>query len=226
MLDAAALLAWPPAARRRRELQPLLYGLLEGDGRLGELAADERTFARAAYVNTRARSVLLRETLLEVAAVAATEGVPILPLKGALLAFTAYPDPGLRPMGDLDLAVRPADAEPLAARAPPPSSSTPAWSMSWPSTGPSSRSSSGPSRCASLATRSPSPPGTSTSSTSPSTPPPTASPTPPCGSPISPSSPLGSPLTPTSLGSPPPVADGAPPTSPSPSPVATCRASP
>lgn len=115
MLDAAALLAWPPAARRRRELQPLLYGLLEAEGRLGALAADERTFARAAYVNTRARSVLLRETLLEVAAVAATEGVPILPLKGALLAFTAYPDPGLRPMGDLDLAVRPADAEPLAA---------------------------------------------------------------------------------------------------------------
>jgi hypothetical protein len=44
-----------------------------------------------------------------VLAVAAPEGIPILPVKGAILAHTIYADPGERAIADLDIRVRRAD---------------------------------------------------------------------------------------------------------------------
>lgn len=115
-LAADWLLALPAAVRRRGELLPLLHAVLERERRLDALPPAERTAARHAYVATLARSREIGAALLTLLEDADALGVPVLPLKGALLAFTAYPDPGMRPMLDLDLAVRPGDVERLGAR--------------------------------------------------------------------------------------------------------------
>ncbi len=115
-LDAAALLALPPRTRVRPELQPLLYAVLAASGRLGELPPLQCAAARRAYYTTLARNTVIRQTLLEVIDQAAAVGAKLLPLKGALLAFAAYPDPGMRPMSDIDLAVHPEEVDPLVAQ--------------------------------------------------------------------------------------------------------------
>jgi hypothetical protein len=107
MISAEAVLAWPPGTRARRELQPLIHAVLERADRLDALDAQARAFARRGYYQTLARSVAIRETLEEVLDAADREGALALPLKGCLLAFTVYPDPGMRPMGDVDVAVAP-----------------------------------------------------------------------------------------------------------------------
>ena len=50
-----------------------------------------------------ARASRLRETLLQTVRTLRSAGVEVVALKGATLAFFHYPDPALRPMGDLDL---------------------------------------------------------------------------------------------------------------------------
>jgi hypothetical protein len=115
-LAADWLLALPAAVRQRGELLPLFHAVLEREGRLDALSPVERTAARHAYVATLARAREIGAALLALLDDAAALAVPVLPLKGALLAFTVYPDPGMRPMLDLDLAVRPGDVERLGAR--------------------------------------------------------------------------------------------------------------
>jgi hypothetical protein len=58
--------------------------------------------------NTRAgaRARRLRATLVETVRALRASGVEVVALKGAALAFFHYPDPPLRPMGDLDLLLR------------------------------------------------------------------------------------------------------------------------
>ena len=55
---------------------------------------------------SRARAGRLQETLGSVVAALREAGVEVVALKGAALAFFHYPEPGLRPMGDLDLLLR------------------------------------------------------------------------------------------------------------------------
>jgi hypothetical protein len=54
----------------------------------------------------RARANRLLETVAATVAVLRAAGVEVVALKGAALAFFHYPDPALRPMGDLDLLLR------------------------------------------------------------------------------------------------------------------------
>jgi hypothetical protein len=54
----------------------------------------------------RARAKRLRETLGAVVLALRAAGVEVVALKGAVLAFFHYPDPALRPMGDLDLLLK------------------------------------------------------------------------------------------------------------------------
>jgi hypothetical protein len=65
-------------------------------GPLSTFLSEEVPFARA-----RARR--LRETLVGTVRTLRAAGVEVVALKGAALAFFHYPDPALRPMGDLDL---------------------------------------------------------------------------------------------------------------------------
>jgi hypothetical protein len=50
--------------------------------------------------------------LREVEAALHERDIPLVVLKGVALAYSAYPNPGLRPMDDMDLLVRPADVPP------------------------------------------------------------------------------------------------------------------
>jgi hypothetical protein len=87
--------ALPENLRQRRELLPLGYAA--GDPSL-----------RAAYVHNLARNLALFHAAAQFLDAAT---VPLLPLKGLALANTVYPDVALRPMNDLDIAVRPRDLD-------------------------------------------------------------------------------------------------------------------
>jgi hypothetical protein len=58
-----------------------------------------------AYLESAARSLLLRSALEAVLGALAAASVPAMPLKGAALAGRIYPDPALREMTDLDVLV-------------------------------------------------------------------------------------------------------------------------
>jgi hypothetical protein len=106
-LDAEALLALPPRVRARRELGPLLYGVLAAEDRLGALDRDTQAAARRAYLGTVARNQRLCGRVAEILDRAETAGLELLPYKGVVLA-ERYGDIGLRPMVDVDLLAHPA----------------------------------------------------------------------------------------------------------------------
>jgi hypothetical protein len=87
LLDRAAA-SWPDA----HALHPRLRAYLSDQRRL-----------------SAARVARLLGELAEILAALQAAGVAALPLKGSLLATRYYPEPGLRPMNDLDLLVRPED---------------------------------------------------------------------------------------------------------------------
>lgn len=64
---------------------------------------------RAQRLATALRNESIAAALDEILDAAATANLPMLPLKGAVLAFTIYGDAGLRPMRDVDVLVRPRD---------------------------------------------------------------------------------------------------------------------
>jgi hypothetical protein len=59
------------------------------------------------------RHVVLARALERVVARLAAGGIPVIALKGPLLAEMIYPHPGIRPSSDLDVLVRPADSVPV-----------------------------------------------------------------------------------------------------------------
>jgi hypothetical protein len=87
LLDRAAE-AWPDAAM----LHPHLRDYLANQRRL-----------------SAARVELLLRDLAEILAACQVAGLAVVPLKGSVLAARYYPEPGLRPMNDLDLLVRAED---------------------------------------------------------------------------------------------------------------------
>lgn len=72
------------------------------DARLRRYLADQRRLSGE-------RVARLLDELAELLRACHAGGVAAMPLKGGLLAPTAYAEPGLRPMNDLDLLVRPGD---------------------------------------------------------------------------------------------------------------------
>lgn len=97
--------------RTPRSLHPWLAHcayLRFGEARLPRSVVDTfDTALRGATVGHMQRQALLRRLLPALDAV----GIPYVVLKGAALAFLAYPAPALRPMGDLDLWIRPDDID-------------------------------------------------------------------------------------------------------------------
>jgi hypothetical protein len=59
------------------------------------------------------RHVVLARALERVVARLGADGLPVIALKGPLLAEMIYPHPGVRPSSDLDVLVRPADSVPV-----------------------------------------------------------------------------------------------------------------
>lgn len=92
-------------------LSPLVYW------RLNESCAEAVPEAplqslREAFRASARRVLLLTAELFRLLEAFREAGVPVVPLKGPALAWTAYPNPALRPFGDLDLFVRREDVLP------------------------------------------------------------------------------------------------------------------
>lgn len=70
-----------------------------------------RRHLEAAYYATAAGNIFRMNTLRDIDRVMSREGLSAMVIKGALLLHEAYEDPGLRPMEDIDLLVRPEQAD-------------------------------------------------------------------------------------------------------------------
>jgi hypothetical protein len=98
----------------RHGLLPLAYNRLrrlDGDRVPPEAMAD----LEASYYGCLARNVRLQASLAEAVTVLQREGIEPIVVKGGALAGTVYANPGLRPMGDLDLLVPTQAMEPAGA---------------------------------------------------------------------------------------------------------------
>jgi len=84
---------------------PLLYWVFSRSGKFSSLPADTRDFLRLIYASTSIKNHLIIKELEVLTRLFHREGIPVVALKGVCFALTVYPDPGLRPMGDLDLLV-------------------------------------------------------------------------------------------------------------------------
>jgi hypothetical protein len=108
-----------PDARRLVELaraegvSPLLYHRLLCHPEISNLPPDFLALFSSSlaldHYRTAAHNTLLFNELDRILAAFAQAQLPVIVLKGAALARTLYPDPALRPMGDLDLLVKPGD---------------------------------------------------------------------------------------------------------------------
>jgi len=86
---------------------PLLAARLESSPAWAALAPALRDYCVEQRRLNGLRAAALRADLAAILRAAAAAGVAVLPLKGAVLVERAYAEPGLRPMADLDLLVRP-----------------------------------------------------------------------------------------------------------------------
>lgn len=93
-------------ASRVHGVAPLLYKKLAAAPWL-----DESTRARLEeqYQLNSQRLTRMQTELQEILALFSRRQIPLLPLKGSILAPLYYSDPGLRPMADLDVLIHPAD---------------------------------------------------------------------------------------------------------------------
>jgi Uncharacterised nucleotidyltransferase len=113
---AAQVVGWDAAAweTTRWAIQvhgigPLLHHMLAGKPGAEALHPRLRGYLAKQHHLSGERVALLLGELAELLRACRTAGIEVLPLKGALLAARYYAEPGLRPMSDLDLLVRPED---------------------------------------------------------------------------------------------------------------------
>lgn len=119
--DDAGLTRWAqagPDARwaewlRSQGLAPYTWRRLKETGCAGNLPLDCAALLRGAYYAAAGDAELHRAELSAALACLRQAGITPILFKGAALAYTAYPDPACRPMGDLDLWVT-AEAMPVA----------------------------------------------------------------------------------------------------------------
>lgn len=93
----------------RENLAPVLWTRLRDHATSAPGWVADRIHAQAAI--TEFRMALTESTLRDVVERLAEAGIEVMLLKGAALATTVYPSFAARPMGDLDLLVRPAQAQ-------------------------------------------------------------------------------------------------------------------
>ncbi|HUF37100.1 MAG TPA: nucleotidyltransferase family protein, partial [Anaerolineales bacterium] len=91
---------------------PLVYWAFRDGSWPAAMPGTVRRLLRGYYYNTLANNTVIYEQLAGILAAFKSAGIPVVVLKGAALAVTVYEDIGLRPMGDIDLLVRPARLRP------------------------------------------------------------------------------------------------------------------
>jgi hypothetical protein len=107
---AAQLREWEEVAAQAEAhgLAPLLYVHLKGAGVQLPLAAKREL--QGLYLRHRHANQVRTRVLHDVLAAYQSAGIPALVLKGAALFYLVYPEPGLRPMSDLDILVPESEA--------------------------------------------------------------------------------------------------------------------
>lgn len=91
----------------QHRLKPLLHWQL-AKLRLGLPVPNEvRTRLADSFKRSTVRALALQRELCLICSILNRAGIPCVALKGAFLAFQAYPHPGLRPLRDLDILVPP-----------------------------------------------------------------------------------------------------------------------
>jgi hypothetical protein len=107
---AAQLREWAEVAAQAEAhgLAPLLYVHLKGAGIQLPLAAKREL--QGLYLRHRHANQVRTRVLHDVLAAYQAAGIPALVLKGAALFHLVYPEPGLRPMSDLDILVPESEA--------------------------------------------------------------------------------------------------------------------
>jgi len=106
-LDAAA---WHALATRavRERLGPLLHAALQRASRTDVPAAVQTLLAQE-HCRAAAATLYQQQELAAILRACAAAQIPCIVLKGSALAATLYPDPALRPCGDIDLLFHAAD---------------------------------------------------------------------------------------------------------------------
>ena len=96
---------WEALSKRAQAegVGPLLYWALSRSGSGSSIPEPARDFLRLTCAATRIRNQALFAGLAGLLPLFRRAGIPVVLLKGACYALTIYPDPGLRPMGDVDL---------------------------------------------------------------------------------------------------------------------------
>jgi hypothetical protein len=106
--------AWTPSdwehftrLAQAESVAPRLYAIWRQAGFPVGLLPEQQAIFSQAYFQSAGRNAVYRTELAKIGGLFAQAGIDCLPLKGAALAGTLYPDPATRPMSDLDLLVRP-----------------------------------------------------------------------------------------------------------------------
>lgn len=109
--DASQSVDWGAVLARAETygVASLLYHQLRSAGRLEALPADSVQALQCVYYRVVAQNTLYLQALEAILKSLATWGITPILLKGAGLVATVYDSPALRPMGDLDLLVLPAE---------------------------------------------------------------------------------------------------------------------
>jgi hypothetical protein len=103
---AAAVALVAAAARDQADRGVVkLLPLLKDNSAMPSLPAYVQQVVVQHYLRTRARFVLLESAVRPLVASFTARDIPVMFLKGFALACRAYPSPGHRPMGDVDIAV-------------------------------------------------------------------------------------------------------------------------
>jgi hypothetical protein len=90
-------------------LGPLAYRHLKDSNAL--VPQDAQRLLQALFLRHRCANTVRQQVLVDILNLCAVQDIPVLVLKGAALAFLVYPQPGLRCMRDIDLLVKPGDAQ-------------------------------------------------------------------------------------------------------------------
>lgn len=91
----------------QHRLEPLLHHQLATVGSAWVVPAEARSCWAAGYRQAALRSLSVQLTLQGIDRLLKQAGIPYAALKGAWLAWHAYPHPALRPMRDVDILVQP-----------------------------------------------------------------------------------------------------------------------
>lgn len=106
-LDAAAAGEGYPQRTRDHGIAVLLYHHARREGKLDRLPLEHLPALKRAVLLGQLRAQQMAQALETLLLAAKAEQIDLLVLKGAHLAAHVYEQPALRPMGDLDLLVRP-----------------------------------------------------------------------------------------------------------------------